>query len=257
METPDTGNHDEDGADGGGADPAGKDDTAEAKLARQVREKDAFIAKLQSERDKARNEAERTKSADEKLAAAMERLAEATGGARAKDGSDADASARVNALIEDVAAAMREDEVKGTRKLVELMSGYAADVERKSSGELAKAKQELLDAFGAKEAELREMIAERDPEYVSAKDRVAQLAEELGIDPKRERSLLLKLVKREMKTSHPGREELPGGVGERGRSVGAERGNAVALSEQDYADIEAMSGVKLTDSEKRTLAGKK
>jgi hypothetical protein len=226
-------------------------ETLDAKTARRLAEKDAYIAKLQSERDRALNEGTRNSQLLEQLIKGQQ--------APAKDGGSqndsAAADARVEALVEEMAAAFREDESKGSRKSLELMNSYAMDVERRAKESLDLTKKELAELVATEVAKLRETLEDRDPEYVQLADTVKGLTEELGLDPKKDRALLLKLARREAKPSRPDRHELPGGGGA-GR--GGRGGDEVAIgaAEESYL-TDGLGGGKLTKAEKEFLASRK
>jgi len=224
-----------------------EDEGLDAKVARRLKEKDAYIAKLMSERDRALNEGTRNSQLLEQLVKGQSK------GNGDGETDEQAAAARVETLVEEVAAAFREDEAKGARKSLELMSSYAADVERKAKESLDLTKKELSELVASEVAKLRETLEERDPEFVQLADTVNDLAKELGLDPKKDKSMLLKLARREAKSQRPERHELPGGGG--GRS--GRGGEEAALSSGEESYLTEGLGGKLTKAEKQFLSSRR
>lgn len=210
---------------------------------RGLREKDETINRLRSERDRA------AAHLQEQMAAALTKLADASS---RRDTKPDDTAQRVEALVTDIAEAFRADEAKGARKTLEVLNAYLADVESKGSREVEKTRKELRDEMETKLAEVRTLLADRDPEYVPVKDKVAELAQELGLDARAHREVLVKLARREAKTAHPGRHELPGGVVGAGSRAADEDGPSV----EELAMLEQFVG-KLSDKEKAALKRRK
>jgi hypothetical protein len=208
---------------------------------RGIREKDETINRLRSERDRA------AAALQEKMANALTKLAEGQSGGGGK--ASADAEAQVEALVAEMAEAFRADEAKGVRKTLEVFNRYLTDVEKAGSDRVEKTRAELREEFNVQMAEMKALLEDRDPEYVPLKDRVSELAKELGVDVRSHRELLVKLAKRDAKTQHPERHELPGGVvggGGRASDDGSD------MSSQELAMLEGFVG-KLSDKERAAL----
>jgi len=223
-------------------------ETLDAKVQRRFVEKDKYLNKLQAERDRLLQESTRNSQLLEQLVAGQ------TAGAGDKSEADDRAAqeAKVESLVEEVAAAFREDESKGARKSLELMSSYAADVERRAKENLDLTKKEMAELVAAEVAKLRETLEERDPEFVQLADTVNDLARELGMDPRKDKAVLLKLARREVKSQRPERHELPGSGG--GRSGRASADMTLGAGDEEY--LTQGLGGKLTKAEKQFLSGR-
>jgi hypothetical protein len=120
----------------------------------------------------------------------------------------------VNHLVEDLASAFRDDDVKGSRKALQIMSSYAADVQDEARMQLERTKAELSDQFGKELASVRNTLAERDPDVLKHGDDARKLAESARLDfadPEIRRTLI-GVVKAQQSTQHPDRADLPGGA---------------------------------------------
>ena len=209
-----------------------------------LREKEALIARLQSERDRAQNEGTKLHDLLEQLVKSQTQKGEPK--------SKQDDEAHVQSLVDEIAGAFREDEGKGARKTLQILSAYVGDVEAKTRDEIGKTRKELEELTARQIGELRTLLEERDPEYVSQREKIKELSEELGLDPKQHRSLLMKLAQRESKTARPPRHDLPGSLGN-GSGRGGDGDDSGEMTAEQEAIIASFIGGKLTAEEKKAL----
>ena len=140
-------------------------------------------------------------------------------------------------------------EEEGAPAIVDLLASVEADKEAAWKEMLAErdksAEQQL--------AELKAMIAGQDPEYLAHKDKVAELAEELGLDAIKDRSTLIKFAKK-LGPEQPPAPERAGGMG---TPVVATPDSAPGLTDETLAFLQSSQlTADLTDDEKVALADK-
>jgi len=211
-----------------------------------IAEKDKTISRLTNESKAATAKATQLETQVlAKLAAAAAQKAPAA--------SDDDAEARQarsEQIVSDIADALKDDEEKGTRKLLQYMSAVTADAETAAGRKVREAVEASEKQVASQLEAIQETLRERDPDYVSNKERVEELAEAAGLDATEHRQALLAIVKAQNKTDHPDRHDLPGGA-ESARVIADDGGPA--LSPEVEALLANTIVGKITDAEKAAL----
>lgn len=217
------------------------------------RDQDSVVQKSMAEAKAAREALEQLRT-QSKLAEAVDRLASAKAEPKADDG--AAAKAQYERLRDEVAEALRTGEKEAAEKLLELMPAYARDAEDRGEAKSAAKLKALEDKFSAEVAALRDRFGEVDPEIAPYREKMKEIAERTGLDPKneRDRKVLQVLAKDAAKTEHPPREELPGSTGGGGgRAAAGGQGRVLAAAEESYL-LDGLPGGKLTKAEREALA---
>jgi hypothetical protein len=213
-----------------------------------IKEKDRYIEQLTAERDQAsRKSSQLETEVLAELAKAQSRPSGPT-----QEQLAAQREAEVNHLVEDLASAFRDDDVKGSRKALQIMSSYAADVQDQAQRQLDKTKTELSEQFSKELDGVKNVLAERDPDVVQHGESARRLAESARLDfaDPEIRKTLIGVVKAQQSTQHPSRPDLPGGAPST-RTIAA--GSDSVLSETDRAAM-ASVGIIPTKEEEAALS---
>lgn len=106
--------------------------------------------------------------------------------------------------------------------------------------------------YGSALNEMRKQLLDRDPDMLQYKDKVKELATELGVDEVQNRDLLLKMAKKLSKGQQPDRPELPGSSA---TTVIPSSQGPIVLRDIDASMLEGVETIgKLTAEEKAALA---
>ena len=256
MDTPDDG----DALDGADANPDADTEVTVESLQKQLEvtekrrcDQDSVVQKSMAEAKAAREALEQLRT-QSKLVETVDRLASASAGPKTDDG--AASKAQYERLRDDVATALRTGETEAADKLLELMPAYARDAEERGEAKAAAKLKALEDKFSAELAGLRDRLVDVDPEILPYREKMKEIAEQTGLDPKndRDRKVLQVLAKAATKTEHPPREQFPGSAGGGGGRVGAGgEGRSLAAGEEAYL-TDGMPDGKLTKAEREQLA---
>ena len=201
-----------------------------------LKEKDATITKLSQRL----SELEKQANIGEALNKITELHAKADADEKGKF-----SQAKVDQMVQDLAAAWQEGEDKGARRTLEYVSSVVEDAENMTRSEIEKVKAELRKELDG----VKHVLSERDPEWVQWRDEATRIADQLGLDPGQNRDVLLKFAKMTATTQHPPRHDLPGGGGH-GRMVPQE---AAGITEAEAAFIAQATGRPLTADELKSL----
>ena len=210
------------------------------------------IRNLQSERDKARSDASKQTEMLAELKDIAKSQANREPGESAKQQND-----RINDMVNEIAEAMREDEAKGARKLLEMMSLYSSDSESRAAKAFQAELMAIRESNKAEMDAMRAKLEDFDPEWQAVKEKAKEVAERLGLDlsDSRQREIAIKQARTEVGTQHAtGRHALPGGY-ESTRVLGRDDGGDI--SPEVEALLAGTAVGKLSAEEKKALARKR
>ena len=200
-------------------------------------EKEQTIRRLRSELDKAKNHAELLQSVTDAVKAGNSAPKPTPG--------DEDRNKR----LQELAAKIDEEGGKAT---VEVLREFGSELEEHYKSALKSERGELQKAIDAIHARL----ADVDPEFVSVKDKVAELASDLGLDAKADRAVLMKLAKRELAKAGPRQPNRPPAPGTTGTVTGSPHGLDGLVTAEDRERAKSIPGYggEMTEKEAQELA---
>ena len=190
-----------------------------------LREKEQFISKLQSERDKAKSEGAKLHEILEKLTDKVTRKTEEP----APDSEEV-----IQKVIDDLAEKLENDPKAAARRLLEIQNSYLSQSEQSQAKAREEAVKQLANDLGVKVSTLEKRLADADPETKAYGETARKLAEAAGVDFDENRSMFIKIAKATSGTQHPERPDLPGGS-ETTRMAGGSEG--VVLDDETKAAI--------------------
>jgi hypothetical protein len=203
MVTPATGDQLGDGAGGDQPEPylgTYKDKEAAEKGLAELQK---TLSRYQSERDHAKAEADKLK---------VEVLSKLADGNRQASEPKEDPQAQVDAAVKRMAKAMEDGDYEAAARMqLEIQSGWLSQSEQQLKSTFEKELQERADKLGMTVNELRQTLAERDPDLLQYGEAAKELAEKAGIEFDANRETLIRIAKANAGTDHPPRHDLPGG----------------------------------------------
>ncbi len=194
------------------------------------RDQDETVRRSMAEAKQAREEADLLRN-QSKLTAAVDRLA-TSGSAEA---TAADQKARFEQARTDLAEAIGKGDVEGAERFLSYMQAYGTDAETRATAKAEARMKEMRDELMAEITGLKQRQSDQDPDYVPHRERINELAEKYGLDPKNEkdRRTLLAFAKDTAKTEHPARELPGGGGGGSGRVANGGAGDVMSFDEMN------------------------
>lgn len=221
-----------DGASPAGADQGGADSGAQVSAEE--------LAKLHKRLDDTRSQYDKKLS---ELTSMNEKLVEALTTSRGVDTQrEQEAVQKARA---DLQKRFDDGELTG-EQFLGLLDGIAEDAETRLSSKY----DEKLTALEKREQELQALIdqrtAELDPAYVSRKEQVDKIQQELGVD----RAVAMKIAAKYEQPAQPARPAIPGATG---TGVVATQAESPVMDSGDFAELSKIIGVEITPEAQKEL----
>jgi len=106
----------------------------------------------------------------------------------------------------DRAALAKEVDERGGQGVLDVLERFAKETDAEYDRRLAEVNRKAEERI----AQLEKMMRDRDPEYLTHREKVVEMAERMGLDPDQNRDLLMKVVKELNRNAVPGRPDIPG-----------------------------------------------
>ena len=217
-----------------------------------IAERNRYVEQVTAERDQARAKTEQLQGEVlVKLAASQEAAAAPKGPTPEQEAAEQERQAQ--ALVEELADAYKEDEVKGSRKALQIMSRYSADAKAAAAQQIEDATKAMENKLAASIGEVQKTLAERDPDILQHGDTAEKMAVAAGVDYTNPdvKAAFIGLAKATAKeTEHPERAMLPGGAPATRTVTG---NDAPFLSEYEKAALASTGMRPVTAEEEKAL----